>query len=147
MATLIITIDRTSLSLTPLVLSGSDDGTTWGILPGFQMPGQIPRTIYADSPFLHGSVAVSSTWQQAFLAFDACPEVADATGLTAATAELRAALGQLAYTATVALNGAESTWECDPGSLTPAPVDRPEIVANRPVYAVSIPCYPLPVTP
>jgi hypothetical protein len=144
MPTLTISLDRTSLSLSPLVLSGVTDTNVWGILPGFQLPGQVPRVTYAESPFVHGAVAVGSTYQQAVLGFSVFPRVADAAALSTAVAGLRAALGQFAYTATVAWNGDTSTWECDPGSLTPQPVDLPELRANAPVYEVSIPCYPIP---
>ena len=50
MATLSISIDRTSLGLGPLVFSGNDDANVWGILPGYQQPGLEPETRVATSP-------------------------------------------------------------------------------------------------
>lgn len=141
---LTIAIGRSGLSLADLVLSGTTDAETWGILPGFTLPGQIANIAYAESPWLHGSVATHATWQQAVLSFDAMPNVDSGAGLDAAVAELREALAQFSYVVTVTLNSVSSEWSCDMGSLSPSPLDFPEVDANRPIFSVSIPCYPVP---
>lgn len=143
MGTLTFSIARTSLSLSPLVLSANDDSNTWGILPGYTPPGRIARVRYASSNFTHGDVAVGSTWQQAVHSFDVSPTVASAAGLAAAVAELQAALGQFTYLTTVTRNGVAEVWTCDTGSLSPAPLDVNEVDHHQPVYSVTIPCYPV----
>lgn len=144
---LTIAIDRAGLSLADLVLSGTSDAETWGILPGFTLPGQIANVVYAESPFLHGSVATHATWQQAVLSFDAMPSAADGAALSLAVEELREALAQFSYEVTVTLNSVDYVWTCDMGSLSPSPLDFPEVDANRPIFSVSIPCYPVPTLP
>lgn len=143
MGTLTIAIDRTSLALSPLVFSAADDGTTWGILPGFVLPGRVARTRYAPSNFQHGDVATGSTWQHARLSWDAIPDVATAAALQTAEDELYAAVGQFSYDVTVTKNGVVSVWACDTGSAEPAPLDLMELDHNEPVYSITIPCYPV----
>lgn len=59
---LTITIDRTSLSLSPLVLSGSDDATVLGIT-AYQPPSLQARNTYMpDSVDVHGSESIGSAW-------------------------------------------------------------------------------------
>lgn len=143
MVDLTISIDQTDLSLDPLVLSGVTDANTWGILPGFTMPGLVARNVEAESPFLHGSVVVRSTWQKAFFNLDVFPRVTTGAELATAYGELVAASGQFSYDATVTLNGVASVWRCDCASISPSPLDYPELVTNAPVYSLSIPVYPI----
>ena len=143
MATLSISIDRTSLGLGPLVFSGNDDANVWGILPGYQQPGLEPETRVATSPFTHGEVATRFKWRQAMHQFDAFPSVASAAAMTTAENEVRAALGRLSYTVTVNNNGQVTTWDAQPGSFVPSPIDWPELDGLYPAYSITIPCYPI----
>lgn len=144
MGTLTVSIDRTSLSLDPLVLSGSEDGTTWGIVSDtFQMPMKQARIAYVDSPFQHGSTAVGWSWQQGLISFDASPEVASEVALANALAELEAALGRLSYEVTTTVNGQADVWRCDPGSLASEGRGLIDLDDHAPAYTVTIPCYPV----
>ena len=143
MGTLTISVDRTSLSLGPLVFSANDDANVWGIMPGYQQPGLVPETRVASSPLTHGEVATRFKWQQALHQFDAFPNVASAAALTAAKAEVRAALGRLSYSVTVTENGQATIWDCQPGSFMPSPIDYPELDALHPAFAITIPCHPI----
>ena len=143
MGTLTVSVDRTDLSLSPLVFSASDDGTPWGILPGYQMPGLVPQVRTAASDFTHGEVATSWKWTQARIAFDAFPDAASGAALLAAVDEVRAALGRLSYSVTTTWNGSALTWAAMPGACEPSGVDAPELDANQPVYSITIPVYPV----
>jgi hypothetical protein len=146
-ASLTIAIDRAGMTgdPDPLIFSATASEQTWGIMPGFQEPGQIARVNYATAPWVHGDLAVSSSWQHAYLSWQTIPDVASEAALRAAVAEVRAALGRLSFAATVTRNGAASVWACDTGSISPAPVGRIEVSRFQPVYEITIPCYPLPI--
>lgn len=146
MSTLTITLSRTALSLSSLVLTGRIDSNSLGIV-NYVEPARQARIRYAPtSDLIHGDVALSSSWQQTFHQFDVVTHKS-ATEADSRTklAELRAALGQFAYTATVVVNGAPAeAWACDTGSV--GPIDRTLVNLRhfRPVASVQIPCYPLP---
>lgn len=141
MATLTISLDRTSLSLSPLVLSGIEDANVWGIAPGFTPPMEIPRVRYAGSAWGR-DVATGFNWQQGIIVCDVFPRVADTAALNAEVAALKAALAQIAYQATIARNGVATVWDCSPSGLAPAAIDLYELEANEDGYALNIPCYP-----
>jgi hypothetical protein len=146
--TLTVTIDRTSLSLSPLVLSGSDDANDLGIT-AFQRPGRLARIKYMpDSDDVHGSEAVSMAWQQAVLGFTWVSDRAeDEADVQAARQELEAALGQFSYTVTTQEgDAAAETWQADPGSMQLAAGGRTtsDLEWHNPQWSVTIPVYPIP---
>lgn len=143
---LTISIDRASLGLAPLVLSGRDDGTTWGLV-GYSEPAWQARIGYAtDSPYVAGSAATSATWQQSILGFDAAPDVHSELELRVAIAELRVALSQFTYPTTVSLLDFSETWRCDMGSISATPRDYTDLANFDPVFSVTIPVQPIPET-
>lgn len=141
---LTISIDRTSLSLAPLVLSGSDDSTPLGVT-GYQEPAIEPRISYVpDSAWVDGSVAVAVSYAQTFLGFDVVTDQAVSESESRLLlAELRRALGQFRYGVTVTVGDAPpETWACDPGTV--GPIDRSfvDLRDHNPVWPVTIPCRP-----
>jgi hypothetical protein len=145
-STLTITLSRTELALSPLILSGSDDANAIGIT-NYQEPPRQSRVAYApDSAYVHGSTALAGVWQQSILAFDIVTDQA-ATEAASRTlvASVLAAIGQFSYTATVVVDGAPSeAWACDMGSMTGPPRDYFSLQGHDPVWSVLIPCHPLP---
>lgn len=143
--TLTIAISRGSLSLPDLVMSASEDGSTLGIV-GYQEPAMQARVEYATSRNLHGSVPLRATWQQSILGIDLAPDAATEAELRAVLRELRDAVGQFTYTATVTINGAApDVWICDMGSVTlPAGRELPDLIGHDPLISVTIPVYPIP---
>lgn len=147
MSTLTITIDRTLLSLSPLVLSGADDANVLGV-QRYSEPAVQWRVGYApDSAHIHGSVPLSGAYQQALLNFEvvtdnAASEAQSRTQLT----ELREALAQFRFDVTVVVDGAPSeTWACHLGSMAPlGPRSSIDLRDSNPVWAVAIPCHPVP---
>jgi hypothetical protein len=149
--TLTVTIDRTSLSLDPLVLSGADDDVELGIL-SFQRPGLQQRlTTAPDSRWFHSSEATSTAWQQAILAFDWARDGLDVTeaDVEAAYDEVAAAVGQFSFLVTTQVNGATArVWSANAGSITPSARTFEDLVnPNATPFSVSIPVYPLPGSP
>lgn len=142
--TLTISIDRTSLGEEPLVLSAADDGNPYGIV-GYAEPALLAVVQYAgDSPWVHGSTAVSARWQQTVLGFDICPVADTETELRALVAELRAAVSQFVFTTSVTVSDADAeTWRCDMGSIAAVARDYTDLANLNPVYPVTIPVYPI----
>ena len=141
-----LSIDRTSLSLEPLVLSGVDDANVWGVLPGWQMPSKLAMLAEATSPNTHGSVPTHWKWQQTLMAGDAAPRVDSTAELAAAIADLETALSRLSYEVSVLRGGVSfGTWVCSTGSLIPSPLDYVELSNDQQPYSITIPCHPVPL--
>lgn len=144
-----VSISRASLpgSPAPLVLSGTEDGTLWGIV-GFRTPGRVRRYAWLpDSPDVDGSVLVSSSLQQGLLSVAVAPDVTSESALQTALGDLYAALGQWSYTVTTTAGGAPAqAWSANPGSIELAEDTRDidDLADSDPVYAITIPVYPIP---
>lgn len=147
--TVTVSIDRTGLSLGALTFTGTKSGATRGIV-NYVPPALISRIAYMpDSDSVHGSEATAASWQQAILGFDWVPvDAASETVVQAAYLEVAAAVGQFSYTVTTQVGGAPAqVWRADAGSIQLGGSSGRTYVdlANRvPVYAVTIPVYPLP---
>lgn len=146
--TLSISIDRTSLSLSALVL-GAQDGTG-GLLSitDYTEPAMQSRIAYApSSEFMHGDLALGWSWQQALLSFEvAAFNPASEDEQREAVAALAAAVTQFpAYELTVTVGASPAeTWTCDPGSVTPAAARTyVDLRDSDPAWRVTIPCYPV----
>lgn len=146
----VLTFSRTSLALSPLVLSGTrDDPSSTSVLgvTGYTEPPVQPRIKYAPtSDWVNGDVALSRTLQQSLITFRVRPVDATETDARTALNELQSAISQLSFTVTEAISGAPARiWSCDPGSMQLAnPRSYADLKTVTPVWAVSIPCYPLP---
>jgi len=148
--TTLITISRTALSLSDLVLSGTlADANGFGIVRYFP-PGRQSRVLYApDSADVHGSEAVAWSLQQAMLGFDWMPVgAASETAVQTARNAMEAAISQFSFQVTTQVSGAPAeAWKADPGSMTLGGSDGRTYVDMKyrvPVYAVTIPVYPIP---
>ena len=144
--TLTVTIDRTSLSLPPLVLSGTRDSNALAIV-SYQAPSTLARVGYMpDSADTHGSEAISFAYQQAILGFDWVRDGGSTeTQVQASRNEVAAALAQFSYSVTTQISGAPAeAWTADPGSQVPSARTYADLMNRNPVYAVTIPVYPIP---
>jgi hypothetical protein len=143
--TLVISIDRTSLSLSPLVFSGTPGVGELGIVD-YAEPAMQPRTRYAaSSDYEHGDEPRGWTWQQTILGWDFVTDATvSETESRALVAEVRTAIARLRYSVTVTVAGAPAeTWLCNPGSLPAVPRKRPDLVDNNVVWPLSLPCNPV----
>jgi hypothetical protein len=145
-----LSIDRSDMEgdLDPLVLHG-DRQPGWCLMPGWQMPGEDVNIAWATSPTTEGAVATHATTQQAIMSGDVLWEADEGDGPTeraAAVAELKAALRRLSYTVTSDWNGVDDDWLCNRASIVPSPLDYLSVDRDMPIYSLTIPCYPHPVT-
>lgn len=145
--TLSISVSRTVAAGGPTALnfSGKVDGVALGIV-GYQPPALMPRITYApDSADVHGSEALAASWQQAILGWDWVPDhAATESDIAAAYASVVAALGQFAYVITTQVSGAPAqAWKADMGTITPSSRSYVDLAHLRPVFAVTVPVYPI----
>lgn len=147
MATITISIDRTALSLSPLVMDGNADGTSGLAVANYTDPALQARIQYAPSSLeQHGDLALGWTWQQTILGFDVFPDdQASEAAAQALVDELRDAITQaLEFDVTVTKGGSVEVWTCNPGSLVPV---GGRTVANLEehdaVWTVTLPCFPV----
>ena len=135
------------MSLSAFLMTGHDDASRVLSVSSYREPAMQPRINYApDNGDLHGSVPLGWSYQQTVLAFNVFDEVgtSEAT-MRVKIAELTAALGRLAYPVTVTVDDADpETWTCDPGAVV-AVDDRNsfDLQDHRPMWAVTIPAYPI----
>lgn len=145
--TLLISIDRTLLSLSPLVLSGVDDANDLGV-SDYREPARSARVTWAPtSAFEDGDLPLSMTWAQSSLDFDAFPSASTEASARALYAELVAAISQgLEFPVTVTVgDAAAETWTCNPGSISYASGRNVvDLRDHNAVWSVSIPCHPVP---
>lgn len=143
--TLTISIDRTSLALSALVLSATVDANPLGIV-AYQPPAMQGRLAYMpDSVDVDGSEALGASWQQALLGFSWVRDNGSTeTQVQASYAEVLAAIGQFEFTVTTQVSGAPAqVWSANRGSMFPAPRTYSDLTYRNPVYAVTIPVYPI----
>ena len=147
MATLTISIDRTALSLSPLVLKGHDDGSVTLGVTSYTEPAMQARVAYAPtSGYLHGEQPLGWSWQETMLNLSVVTfGQATESGSRALVAELLAAITQFRYVTTVTVDDADPEgWLCRPGSLTPVSGRSVvDITHHIPEWSVSIPCHPV----
>lgn len=143
--TLTVSIDRTSLSLAALVFSATLDANALGIV-AYQPPSMQSRLAYMPDSFdVNGSEAIGASWQQAILGFDWVRDNgATETQVQASYAEVLAAIGQFAFPVTTQVSGAPAqVWSANRGSMSAAPRTYSDLTYRNPVYAVTIPVYPI----
>lgn len=142
MSDLSVSIARTSLSLSPLVLA--DDGTTYRITEdGIGRPGRTWRLgQMPDSADTHGTEYISAALEQTNLPLKVLVQAASSAALEAALDDLEDALGQFAYETTVTIDGAARTWTCGPAS-SQASIDSGQVAAHLSEVTITIPVYPI----
>lgn len=144
-----ISIDRTALSLGPLELFGSlATNPAFGIVRYFAPTDQARVKTMPPSDDIHGNEAIAGSWDQAVLGFDWTPVgAADWAAVKAAKAEMRAAIGQFEFLVTTIEDGAPAeVWSANMGSMLPFGSDgltRIDLKSDMPVFAVTIPVYPI----
>jgi hypothetical protein len=145
-SSLTISIDRTSMSLSALVLTGHDDPARVLSVSGYREPPTQARITYAPTGDGHGDIPLAWSYQQTLIGFNVFDESQDGeTEARARIAELAAALGRLSYSVTITVDDADpETWTCDPGSIAAAD-DRTtsDLQTHTNVWAVTIPAYPI----
>lgn len=148
--TLTLSLDRASLSLSPLVFSAAPDANPLGIV-SYQSPAHLNNVTYAPPSInVNGLEAIAATLEHASLNFDWMMDGATTESeVTAAYEEVIAALDQFSYPLTEVISDAPPrVWACDAGSATPPARTYVDLAnPNAWVCAVTIPVYPIPSTP
>lgn len=145
-ASLTITISRTALSLPDLVFSGTDDANVLGIA-SYQQPALQPRfAMMPDSADVHGDEPFAWAYQQAVLGFDWFRAAGSTeTEVQASRIEVATALAQFSFLVTTQVSGAPAeAWSARPGAQVPSARTYSDLTYANPVFAVSIPVYPIP---
>ncbi len=147
MPTASLTIDRTDMSLSDLVFSGSN-GSELGLID-LSEPVMIPRTEYAsDGRYIDGAVAVASTWDLTAIAAVVELKYTSASALQAGYEALVAALARITFEVTITKNGDAVTYETQ-GRCGIAPaknLDRLDLSRTTQLYNLTFPVNPVPVS-
>jgi hypothetical protein len=145
--TLTISIDRTSLSLTALLLTGHDDAARVLSVSDYQEPAMQPRIQYAPtSDDVAGEMPLGWSWQDSILGFNVFAEDASSEAdARSRVAQVVASVARLSYAITVTVGDADpETWTCRPGSVTPVGGrSLVDLTHHDPVWSVAIPVYPI----
>lgn len=141
-----LSIDRSSLSLTPLVLDGARGGSDIALLSYREPAMQTRLSLAPQSRLIHGDQLLGWSWQQTLHQFQVATIGAASESVSRGLiAGLVAAISQTSFTLTVSPNGApDEVWDCQPGSLVPdsdrGPID---LRRHEPTWTCSIPAYPV----
>lgn len=142
--TLTISIDRTVLSLSPLLFVASGDGQLG--VTDYREPALQPRLRVAPpSDFIHGEIPLAWSYQQTILEWSFATFGTTEVESRVLVAEVRAAVTQaLSFPVTVTINGVAETWSCNPGQVTAEGSRTYENLRDSdPSWLVSLPCYPI----
>lgn len=136
-----VSIDRTSLALSPLVIS--DDGAVFRLTEkGVGYVVQSVRTTSApDSVDVDGSEVLGFAREATALTVEFHIFGASSAAVAASLAELEDALYRLDYPVTRTVDGVASTWSGGPCAVRPArpSVDAGVVAAHFDTFAVTIP--------
>lgn len=113
-----VTLDRTSLSLPPLEITGSAPDTSGLFLDGsvgLLEPAFDVRATYApDSNYVPGTQLLTAVLGASTLPLAVVAMGASAAGLATVKAELETAVWQFSYDVTLTVNGQPRTWSAGP---------------------------------
>lgn len=141
-----VSIDRTSLGLAPLTISGDGSGTYSLTQGGLGSPVQSARLLYMpDHPDVHGSELLGAVRETTALPLTILVQAATSAALSAAVDALNDALWQFTYATTVTVDGVARTWTCHPCLAAPASGLVEHGMADQffDVLSVTIPVYPI----
>lgn len=139
-----VSIDRTSLSLSALVINDYPGAGLWLPEDALQRPAKAQRLTYAaDSPFVHGSLLTSAVLLQSSLPMSVKAGAATTAALEDLMDELEAALFQFTYDVTVTVDGSPRVWRADPADIGWGTIDSGEVAARIATASVTIPVYPV----
>lgn len=140
--TFTFSIDRTSLSLSALVLSAAAGASTLGIV-SYREPARERENTYAAGSSYAPRALLASQAAPTFHSLLLVPQVASQSAEDVAIAAFLAAINQFSFTVTSVRNSSSRTWTCEPGSMTPAnDRTRIDLAYLKPLWAVTIPCGP-----
>jgi len=141
-----VTIDRTSLSLSDLVIDSEGFGTYYIDKAGLGRPGTAwDETFADDSPWIDGRVRTAAKKQETTLPLTVRVQAESSAALDTAVAALEAALEQFVYEVTVTVDGVAKTYRAYVGSTiqsTDGLIDVERVRGFHEDFAIAIPIYP-----
>lgn len=141
-----VTIDRSSLSLSDLVIDSEGFGTYLLDVDGLGRVGRTPRITYAAvSPYVNGQLPVAAVWDESTLSITVRIQSDSSADLDTAVAALEAALGQFSYTVTLDVNGVTKTYPATfaTWNSTDALTQFARVMTYHEDLAITIPVYPV----
>lgn len=144
MTTFSVTIDRTALTLSPLVITNDPFGTA------FHLPSDgigrgnfaIRKTYAPTSRLIGGQQLLSAVTDLGSLPLRIYAHGSTTAEVASNMAVLNAALSQWAYEITLTVDGVSETWWADPELPTWGPVDSGEVAAHMAIATVTVPIQP-----
>lgn len=139
-----VSIDRTSLSLSPLVIGSQyADAGMWLAPDGLGRPGMAWSRSYATARDWHGAVQTDARLEQSSIALTVYLSGSSTANLETRYNTLQAALFQFAFAVDVTVDSATRTWLADCADVQPGNY-LPELASNYlQLVAVSIPVFPI----
>lgn len=141
-----VTIDRSGLSLTDLVIDTEGFNTYYIDKAGLGRVGRSPReTLATASPFVHGQARTSVVWEEASLPLTVRVQGTSSSALDTALTALDVALSQFVYEVTVVMDGVTKVYTAYPATWnsTDGLVAVERVKAFCEDLAISIPVYPV----
>ena len=140
--TLSYTIDRTALSRSELVITGTSSGL-WVPAGGQGRPAKVWRRQTATSPFMHGTVQTGATLDQATLPFEVYAEGTSTATLHTKMDELETALFQFTFGVTVTIDAEATVWAgyCADVSWSDVDHELADLFVSK--ATISVPCHPV----
>jgi len=144
--TVSVSIDRTSLSLSPLVIDDNPASVYRIAQGGLSRPTITVRETNApDSRYFEGTELLAVTREQTRIPVKLIVQGASWAAVEAAVDTLDAAVWQVMYDVTVTVDGVAKTWHCTPAIPAPSGLIEPENVSQFfDVFDLDIPCKPTP---
>lgn len=138
-----ITVDRSSLSKSDLVITDYPTGGLWLPEDGLGRPGKSWRRTYATSPWVHGSVQTQATLDQSSQPLSIYAQGTTTAALRTLQAEVEEAFFQFVFPLTITEDGESQVWECDSADISWGDLDSGLTAAHLARATVTIPVYPV----
>lgn len=141
-----VALDRSSLSLSDLVIDDDTTATYVLLKDGLGRPGITWRLgAMPDSADVHGTEYVSAVKEQTSLPLRVMVQAASSAALDVAVTALEDALSQFTYPVTVDVDGVARVWSGAPAAWsTESGVQHAYVAGFFDVLLVTIPVYPVP---
>ena len=138
-------IDRSLLSLSPLVVGTSGTATTIRVLDGLVMPGRARSHAWAyDSGISDGVPSMGSTVLNSAWVLPVKIDAASASALVVAVDEFVAAVDQHTFVMTATIGGVGKTWTCYAAESVVTSSRYGALAQNFDLVTATIPCNPIP---
>jgi hypothetical protein len=144
-----VSIDRTSLSLSALVIADASTPLATYVLTGSGLgrPAVTWRETYApDNPYISGRTLLGAVKEQSSLPLEVLVQASTSAALDTAVQELADAVWQFSYDVTVTIDGLAKVWTCTPAAVAPSSGNEVAVkwLQHIDVLQLTIPVYPIP---